>query len=114
MHHRLAAILLALFALTLPATAQSVRIKDLVEVDGVRSNDLVGYGLVVGLNGTGDGIRNAPKGMLLETDHDIARAATQIFLQAGVTHAMPPANVSYMEDDERRMIVEWYRNATNS
>ncbi|NCW68901.1 MAG: cysteine desulfurase, partial [Marivivens sp.] len=61
-----------------------------------------------------DGIRNAPKGILLETDHDIARAATQIFLQAGVTHAMPPANVSYMEDDERRMIVEWYRNATNS
>ena len=61
-----------------------------------------------------DGIRNAPKGMLLETDHDIARAATQIFLQSGVTHAMPPANVSYMEDDERRMIVEWYRNATNS
>lgn len=37
-----------------------VRIKDLVEFDGVRGNDLVGYGLVVGLNGTGDGIRNAP------------------------------------------------------
>jgi len=34
--------------------ATSVRIKDLVEFDGVRSNDLVGYGLVVGLNGTGD------------------------------------------------------------
>lgn len=43
-----------------PTTAQSVRIKDLVEVDGVRSNDLIGYGLVVGLNGTGDGLRNAP------------------------------------------------------
>ena len=42
------------------ATAQSVRIKDLVEFDGVRGNDLVGYGLVVGLNGTGDGLRNAP------------------------------------------------------
>ncbi|MFW2545440.1 flagellar basal body P-ring protein FlgI [Primorskyibacter sp. 2E107] len=40
--------------------AQSVRIKDLVEVDGVRANDLVGYGLVVGLNGSGDGLRNAP------------------------------------------------------
>lgn len=40
--------------------ASPVRIKDLVEFDGVRSNDLVGYGLVVGLNGTGDGIRNAP------------------------------------------------------
>lgn len=42
------------------AFAGPVRIKDLVEFDGVRGNDLVGYGLVVGLNGTGDGIRNAP------------------------------------------------------
>lgn len=42
------------------ATAGPVRIKDLVEFDGVRGNDLVGYGLVVGLNGTGDGLRNAP------------------------------------------------------
>jgi len=42
------------------ATAAPIRIKDLVEFDGVRSNDLVGYGLVVGLNGTGDGLRNAP------------------------------------------------------
>lgn len=42
------------------AVAQDVRIKDLVEFDGVRGNDLVGYGLVVGLNGTGDGLRNAP------------------------------------------------------
>ena len=38
----------------------TVRIKDLVEFDGVRGNDLVGYGLVVGLDGTGDGLRNAP------------------------------------------------------
>jgi len=37
-----------------------VRLKDLVNFDGVRGNDLVGYGLVVGLNGTGDGIRNSP------------------------------------------------------
>lgn len=42
------------------ALATPVRLKDLVEFDGVRGNDLVGYGLVVGLNGTGDGIRNAP------------------------------------------------------
>ena len=55
-------ILLAVCLLSFPALsdAQSVRIKDLVEVDGVRANDLVGYGLVVGLNGTGDGLRNAP------------------------------------------------------
>ena len=38
--------------------ADPVRIKDLVEFDGVRGNDLVGYGLVVSLNGTGDGLRN--------------------------------------------------------
>lgn len=42
------------------ASASPVRLKDLVEFDGVRGNDLVGYGLVVGLNGTGDGLRNAP------------------------------------------------------
>ena len=36
------------------------RIKDLVDFEGVRGNDLVGYGLVVGLNGSGDGIRNSP------------------------------------------------------
>ena len=35
--------------------AQAVRIKDLAEIKGVRSNQLVGYGLVVGLDGTGDG-----------------------------------------------------------
>ncbi|MCT4608192.1 MAG: flagellar basal body P-ring protein FlgI [Pelagimonas sp.] len=49
-----------LLSLLTSAQAQSVRIKDLVEVDGVRANDLVGYGLVVGLNGTGDGLRNSP------------------------------------------------------
>jgi len=52
--------ILALVLLVLPAAAGQVRLKDLVEIDGVRGNDLVGYGLVVGLNGTGDGIRNAP------------------------------------------------------
>ncbi len=42
------------------AQSAKVRIKDLVEFDGVRGNDLLGYGLVVGLNGTGDGFRNSP------------------------------------------------------
>jgi len=53
-------LLICFFFLALPAVAGPIRIKDLVEFDGVRGNDLVGYGLVVGLNGTGDGIRNAP------------------------------------------------------
>ena len=42
------------------AGAVQARIKDLVDFSGVRGNDLVGYGLVVGLNGTGDGLRNSP------------------------------------------------------
>lgn len=57
---RLLLTIAILISFVAPVQAQSVRIKDLVEVDGVRSNDLVGYGLVVGLNGTGDGLRNAP------------------------------------------------------
>lgn len=54
-----AALILATF-LAHSAAAEAIRIKDLVEFDGVRGNDLVGYGLVVGLNGTGDGLRNSP------------------------------------------------------
>lgn len=42
-----------------PAGAQSVRIKDIADVEGVRDNQLVGYGLVVGLAGTGDRLRTA-------------------------------------------------------
>jgi flagellar P-ring protein FlgI len=54
--------LLALAAAAVPlAPAQAAsRIKDIVEVEGVRENMLVGYGIVVGLNGTGDSLKNAP------------------------------------------------------
>ena len=54
--------LLVLVLIFLPTISAGtpVRIKDLVEFDGVRGNDLIGYGLVVGLHGSGDGIRNAP------------------------------------------------------
>lgn len=51
---------LIMAASTGPVHADAIRIKDLVEFDGVRGNDLVGYGLVVGLNGSGDGLRNSP------------------------------------------------------
>ena len=53
------AVLLCLSLATGPALASS-RIKDIVEFEGVRDNMLVGYGIVVGLNGTGDSLRNAP------------------------------------------------------
>src|SRR5664279_3150708 len=48
-----------LVAPTAPAFAFS-RVKDLVEVEGIRDNMLVGYGMVVGLNGSGDSLKNAP------------------------------------------------------
>ncbi|MEC7961937.1 MAG: urate hydroxylase PuuD [Pseudomonadota bacterium] len=58
------------------------------------------------------GIARAPKGILLETEADVAAAASQIYLQAGVSHAMPPANVTYMEPEERKLIIQWFREAT--
>ena len=54
-----AAAALAAVSLVSPAAANS-RIKDIVSVENVRSNQLVGYGLVVGLAGTGDRMLNAP------------------------------------------------------
>jgi flagellar P-ring protein precursor FlgI len=52
---------IAAFVLVAPSLAQAAsRIKDIADVEGVRDNMLVGYGLVVGLNGTGDSLRNAP------------------------------------------------------
>ncbi len=57
--HRLILLLtLFLLAAAMPAAAQ-VRIKDIADVEGVRDNQLVGYGLVVGLNGTGDRLDSA-------------------------------------------------------
>ncbi len=49
-----ALIILAILILGTAASAQTVRIKDIATVEGVRANQLVGYGLVVGLEGTGD------------------------------------------------------------
>ena len=46
--------------LTLPGAAHAQRIKDLTSIQGVRNNQLVGYGLVVGLDGTGDQTTQTP------------------------------------------------------
>src|SRR3984893_17566905 len=54
-----ACALLALVLSTLPAAATS-RIKDIANFEGVRQNQLIGYGLVVGLNGSGDTLNNIP------------------------------------------------------
>ncbi len=56
MRQALTAVLMCLIA---GQAAAATRIKDIVSVQGVRSNQLVGYGLVIGLNGTGDSLRNS-------------------------------------------------------
>ncbi len=49
------AVAVLVILLCLSADAHAVRIKEIISIQGVRQNQLVGYGLVVGLNGTGDG-----------------------------------------------------------
>ena len=56
-----------------------------------------------------DGFHWAPKGVYLETDADIAAHALPIYLQAGASAAMPPANVTRIEPGEREAIAAWYR-----
>ncbi|MEZ5912971.1 MAG: urate hydroxylase PuuD [Paracoccaceae bacterium] len=57
------------------------------------------------------GFHWAPKGVKLETTAQIAAEARRIYVQAGLSHAMPPANLSYMEPAERDAIVRWFRAA---
>lgn len=58
-----------------------------------------------------EGMYWPPKGVVLETPAQIAREALRIYLQAGISHAMPPGNLSYIEPAEREAIVRWYRGA---
>ncbi len=86
--------------LTAPGSADAQsRIKDIVNIEGVRDNLLVGYGLVVGLNGTGDTLQNAPFtqqsliGMLerlgVNTRDDIANLRTANVAAVMVTATLP-------------------------
>ena len=58
-----------------------------------------------------EGMLWPPKGVVLETPAQIAHEARRIYMQAGLSHAMPPANLSYMEPAERAAIVDWFRSA---
>ena len=53
-------VLLAVLALALPKAAHAERIKDIAMVEGARTNQLIGFGLVVGLDGTGDQVTQTP------------------------------------------------------
>ena len=60
------------------------------------------------------GIDTAPRRIVLETDDQIARTARDIYLQAGLTDAMPPANVSFIEPEERAVLRAWFEGAGRS
>jgi uncharacterized membrane protein len=53
------------------------------------------------------GMAAAPKGVLLDTPEEIARHAEAVRIQAVLTHAMPPNNLTEMTLDERRAVAEW-------
>jgi uncharacterized membrane protein len=55
-----------------------------------------------------DGIYHAPKGVRFDNENEIAERAREIYLQAGVSHAMPPGNVSGITPEERALLVTWF------
>jgi flagellar P-ring protein FlgI len=57
---RMVGVALAALALSAVSANATSRIKDLANIEGVRQNQLIGYGLVVGLNGSGDTLNNIP------------------------------------------------------
>ena len=59
-----------------------------------------------------DGVWEAPKDVLLDSDIAIANRAAEIVVQSGYSHAMPPGNVTEMTAEERALIVAWFREGT--
>jgi uncharacterized membrane protein len=56
-----------------------------------------------------DGVHWAPKGVRLDTDVQIASHGLEIYLQAGVSHAMPPGNLTDITPEERAVLARWYQ-----
>ena len=57
------------------------------------------------------GMITPPKGVAFDTKEQIALHAREIYLEAGLSRAMPPANVTLMEDADRALIVKWYERS---
>ncbi|ODR92801.1 urate hydroxylase PuuD [Sinorhizobium alkalisoli] len=58
-----------------------------------------------------EGLVVPPKGVVLEADGDIIAHAREIYLQAGRSRAMPPANVTGVSEEERQLLASWYETA---
>ena len=89
---------LVVLAMSIPRADAAARIKDIAEFDGIRDNLLIGYGLVVGLNGTGDTLNNSPftrqslESMLerLGVNTRDGNASTKNIAAVMVTATLPP------------------------
>ncbi|MBO6727034.1 MAG: urate hydroxylase PuuD [Rhizobiaceae bacterium] len=61
-----------------------------------------------------EGIFHAPKDVRFDTDAEVAERAREIYLQAGVSHAMPPGNVSGITAEERALLVAWFEEGLSN
>ncbi len=92
---------LLLLSLFLPNEGTAARIKDVADIEGVRENQLIGYGLVIGLNGTGDDVKKSlftkqsilnmidRLGISIESK-DAAKLKTKNIAGVMVTSSLPP------------------------
>lgn len=99
---------------SLDMTDHEKRFASVVEFEQARDTVLTRCSVCHAEEPVWEGILKAPKGVLLETDAQIARHAKSIYLQAARSHAMPPANITAMEEHERKLLVEWYNAAIKS
>ena len=60
-----------------------------------------------------EGVNWAPGDVYLETPNDITKNAKLIYLHSAISYAMPPANITYMEDHERAILKRWFRSTVN-
>ena len=84
--------------------AQAPGFQDVTDI--VTGNCSMCHAKAAGQNGI---VPRAPKDVLLETPAEIAEEAHRIYIQAGVTHAMPPGSYNYMDPADRAKIVAWFR-----
>ena len=90
-----------------PLTAQEERYASAAGFDAAYDAVLGNCSMCHAREPVWDGLRWAPKGVYLETRGDVAGHAGQIYLQAGISHAMPPPNAIQMDRQARADIIAW-------
>ncbi len=94
-------------AALIPAKYSSIAAKP--DFENVRNIVLGRCSMCHAAEPTWDGLHYPPKGVMLETDFQIIQHAQPIFLHAGVSQSMPPANLSFITQEERDALSTWYR-----